>query len=270
LPSDWRARAIDAARQRLQQCVQSTDVSPIGCPQSSQFSQWVSGYGASPESVQWRLVGQPLANGVAVVSPSGPASSTGVVDVYGQYAMTLSVSQAGQAIRPTGEFSGGIADASMTWDGSSFQDVQFAQGPSSMLPSGVNVAPLTRPNPPTDAQVLAAVGSAMHDCVTIAFKPTDPTVPNCPQAGATDQWATSAQWSNANGTDPMVGALVNFDPSSGAFIVSGGFDMNLHYVVGGNPDGVNDGPHDEPSSGNYKATVVWDGTALHVVTIVSA
>jgi hypothetical protein len=86
-PSDWQARAIDAARQRLQQCVQSTDVSPIGCPQSSQSSQWVSGYGASPESVQWTLVGQPLANAVAVTSPSGPGSTTGVVDVYGHYAM---------------------------------------------------------------------------------------------------------------------------------------------------------------------------------------
>jgi len=265
-PSDWKARAIDAARQQLQQCAQATDLEPNSCPQRTNALT----YNAAPEAVHWTLT-QPLTSAVAFYTAATYYSSTPTVEVYGRYAMTVAYDEQGQAIRPVGDFTGGVANATMTWGGSSFENVHFigtVTGPQ--LPDGSTVAPFTRPNPPTDAQVLAAVATAMHECLTIAFKPTNPDIPNCPQTGNTDDNATSAVWSNANGTDPMVGALVSFDPNTSAFTVSGEYDMNLHYVVGGNPAYYNFGPHDTKASGNYKATVVWNNNALQVVTIVEA
>jgi hypothetical protein len=266
-PSDWQARAIEAARQQLANCAQATDLSPSNCPQTTHF---ISGLGSTPEAAQWTLT-QPLTSAVAVYTPANFATTTPTVDVYGRYAMTVTYAAQGQAIRPTGDFSGGIAHATMAWDGSSFQNVAFDRSVlASMLPNGVSVAPFARPNPPTNDQVLGAVTNAMHDCITLRIKPTDPDIPNCPQNGYTDGSAASGTWSNANGTDPMDGAILNFDPNTGAFTVSGDFDMNLHYVVSGNPGYYNNGPHDEKSSGNYKATVVWNNNALQVVTIVEA
>ncbi|MGW2525331.1 hypothetical protein ACWC09_52110, partial [Streptomyces sp. NPDC001617] len=155
LPSDWSSLAIRAATAKVTNCAQAASLDPDGCPNQAQ-----SGANAV-EAVHWATLNEPLAHAVAV--PSQPADSggtggTGQVDVYGLYQMDVSYTVSGQGIRPYLDYSGGTAHATMNWDGTSFQNVQYVQFSSGdQLPPGVNVPPFTRPSQATDAVVLAAV-----------------------------------------------------------------------------------------------------------------
>jgi hypothetical protein len=264
LPKDWSNLAIRAATTTLTNCAQANSSDPANCPQQDSNAG-----GTTVDVVHWTLLNQPLANAVAVpAAQQGQGTSAGgSVDVYGLYQMDVSDTVSGQGIRPYLAYSGGIAHATMTWDGSSFQNVTFSSGPLDQLPSGVTVAPFGRPGQATDASVLAAVKAGFQDCLTLQFPPTNPDIPNCPQQSSTHLDATSAQWSQ--NSDPMQGALVSFDTQHGDFAVTGSFDMNLNYVVNtpGDPGAAANGPHTNHVAGSYTATVVWDGSKVQLLNI---
>ena len=91
------------------------------------------------------------------------------------------------------------------------------------------MTPFARPSQASDALVLAAVSAGFQDCVRLAFAPSTPQIPNCPQASSTNMDASAAHY--VENSDPMQGALVSFDTQHGDFAVTGSFDMNLNYTV---------------------------------------
>ena len=264
LPKNWSTLAISAATEALTACAQSNSLNPTNCPQ--QDSGAASGFG-TVEGVQWTLVNRPLANAAAVASGVQGAVSGGSVDVYGLYAMDVSYTVSGQGIRPYLDYAGGIAHATMTWDGTAFQNVSFSSNPLDQPPTGVSVAPFARPSQVTDTAILAAVRTGFEECVSIPFPPSMPEIPNCPQASSTNLVAATARY--VENSDPMQGALVSFDTQHGDFAVTGSFDMNLNYVVD-EPGAEANGAHTNQVAGNYTATVIWNGSSVELLNIALA
>jgi hypothetical protein len=267
LPRDWSSLAIQAAKTKLINCADANSLTVNGCPQRLNQGPF-----AGVEAVHWTLLNDPLAHAVAV-PPSQPAGETSTsvvsqVEVSGLFQMDVSYTVSNQGIRPFLAYSGGVARATMDWDGTSFQNVQF--GGNILLPfPEVNVPPFTRPSQATDAAVLAAVQTGFQDCDTLHFPPTNPQIPNCPYSPSYNfTYATSAQF--VRNSDPMQGALVSFDTQHGNFAVTGTYDENLNQTVQGPPgndEPTNDGPMTSRFSGQYTATVVWDGTKVQLLTL---
>ena len=65
--------------------------------------------------------------------------------------------------------------------------------------------------------------------------------------------------------DPMQGALVSFDTGHGNFAVTGSFNMTLNTIR--RVPGHADEPQTRSSSGNYTATLAWDGHQLMLLNI---
>ncbi len=261
LPADWAAQAIQTAATGVRSCAQANSLQPTNCPQQA------NGFG-NTVSVHWTLLNQPMGGATAV--PTDPIGAVGIDDyagqvaVYGHYEMSVSYTTTGQSIRPHLSYSGGIALATMKWDGRSFQNLMIKSGPATFLPSGVTVAPFTRPSEVSDAAVLHAVQSGFHDCVTITVTNSATTPPNCSNGGPPlDPNFINLHWA-LNG-DPMQGALVSFDTDHGNFAVTGSASMTLSAVrsVPGQPGD----PQTFKTSGNYTATLVWDGHQLTLLNI---
>jgi hypothetical protein len=273
LPSNWQKLAIEAANTALKACAQANSLDPTNCPQR------INSVGFDTLAVRWTLLNGNLSHAVAVFStePGSGAirGATGQVAVYGLYQMNVSYTTRGQAIRPYQDYSGGVAGATMTWDGSSFQNVQFKPVSATQLPADVSVAPFTRPTRVSDAAVLDAVRAGFQDCVTlkmpvsaVLLTATSPPVANCPQSSrGVDVFTVSAQWVLTS--DPMQGALVSFDTKRGDFVVTGSFDMDMNTVVTkpDNPFYGPSGPHTARSTGHYTASLAWDGQELKLVNI---
>jgi hypothetical protein len=263
LPSDWQSRAVGAANAALKACAAATSLNPTGCPQQ------ISDAGAVVQTVQWSLLSDGLAHATAVPVPQpdqGPTSGgNGQIVVYGRYAMDVSYVVAGQGLRPSLDYSGGLAQATLSWDGTSFQNVQFTSGEVT-LPANVTVQPFARPAGATDAAALAAVNAGFNDCVTIAVPATDPVVANCPQGGTrTDMHATGGHWLLQG--DPLQGALVSFTPEHGDVTVTGNFDMNFDYTTP--PEGPDHGTSwTARCFGHYTAILSWDGSTLELLNMV--
>lgn len=268
LPQDWSALAIRAATANLETCAQANSLTPRNCPQQIASPQ----SGNSVEAVHWTLLNAPLANAVAmpVSSPtdSGTANSVGQVAVYGLYQMDVSYTTSGQAIRPYLDYDGGVASATMTWDGTSFQNVQFTPRTETQLPANVHIAPFNRPTEASDANALALVKSGFQACVHLKMPVSAAMLPDCPQSSfGLDVFTVSATW--VLNSDPMQGALVSFDTQHGDFAVTGSFDMNLNSVVSdpGNPGYGPTGNHTAHSNGSYTAVLAWDGHQLRLLNI---
>jgi hypothetical protein len=263
LPADWSTQAIHAATVALQTCARSSSLQPANCPQGGVV-------GGPALAVRWAVLNQPLDHAVAVpASQDAGTAAAGQVTVYGHFQMTVSYTTAGQAVRPYLDYVGGLAEASMTWDGHSFQNVQFVNSDAAAQPP-VPVPPFTRPAEVTDANALAAVKAGFEDCATLQVPLTATTlaIPNCPQQYGVIQIGTitSAQWS-ING-DPTQGALVSFDTAHGNFAVTGSYHMDLHYNTNnGNSLSNDNGAHLGSASGNYTATLAWNGQQLTLLKI---
>ncbi|MGI8761567.1 MAG: hypothetical protein ACR2LF_09825 [Jatrophihabitantaceae bacterium] len=264
---DWSAQAIHAATAAFQICAQATSLQPPNCPQSLG--------GGDALAVHWTVLNQALDHPVAVPVPVQPggATPTGQVTVYGQYQMEASYTTAGQTLRPYLDYVGGIAAATMTWDGHSFQNVQFSSSDAASSQPAPTLPPFTRPTEVTDAAALAAVKAGFTDCATLPVPLTAGglVIPNCPQLFAVIQvgTVTSAQWSLTG--DPMQGALVSFDTTHGNVAVTGSYHMDVHYTTNnGNSLSPDNGPHTGNASGNYTATLDWDGHQLKLLKITAS
>jgi hypothetical protein len=257
LPADWHDSAVRAAKSALMKCAQAASLSPSGCPQS------IADYG-NTEGVAWKLLGEPLDH--AVASPQASAFNAGEpgVTVSGLYQMEVSYTTAGQSIRPYLDLVGGVATANMTWDGTSFQKVQFGIAGF----GDATVPPFARPVGATDEAALAAVRDAFRACFHLPPPPTDPSIPNCPQNETTDPNTTTASWTLIG--DPLQGALVSFDPQHGNVVVTGNYAAELHYEVKipGNPYYYNTGSHTKSHRGSYTATLAWNGQGIDLIKVV--
>jgi hypothetical protein len=260
LPRGWESMAIAAANSALETCAHANSLDPVGCPQRSNY-----GFGTG-EGVQWTLLNGSLTHAMAVLPPpttdGAAAAAAGQVDVYGRYQMDVSYTS--QGIRPYLDYSGGITRATMSWDGTSFQDVQFATSDVVQLPTGMIVPPFARPAAATDAAAMAAVQSGFQDCITLAVPPTDPSIPNCPQRVGGNMHATDIH--RVLNSDPTQGALVSFDTEHGNVEVTGSFDMTFDFVTP--PEGL-DHSTSWPvrAAGHFTATLAWTGKGLQLLTV---
>lgn len=251
-PADWRVSAIDAARAQLAVCARAASLTPVGCPQQA-FSS------TAPTSVHWKILNEPLAGAAALAqvatnaSPGQPA--TYQVFVYGLFQMDASYTVSIDPSNPRDAYSGGIAQATMNWNGSGFESVSFVTGPySQQVPSGASVPPFLRPPSFTDNDVLIAVADGFNACAAAVSTP-DASVANCPQVAPENATVTSGVWSLVG--DPIPGSSVTFDPAHGDFIVRGGYAMSLTEA-----DGTV-----VPVTGQYTATLCLDGTQLRLISI---
>ena len=253
-PTEWRQLAIDAARAELQTCAQSLELAPVGCPQQPEGA----GVLATPDSVQWSLLNQPLAGAAAVAQPKTEVAGTAVgtqVSVFGLFQMDGSYTLAGADAQPYRVYSGGVAFATLTWNGSAFTGAGFASGPyTGPLPTGVSLPPFARPTGPTDADVVSAVGAGFAACAAASTLP-DASIPNCPQVAPAGTTGTGWQWTLTG--DPSQKAVVTFDTAHGNFTVTGTYAMTLN--AGGSAP--------VPVTGTYTATLAFDGAALQLIAI---
>ena len=260
LPLDWSAKAVQAASATIQICAQANTLQPPKCPQQIPS-------GGEVLSAQWKILDAPLAHAIAISSqqdPSEGSADPSQVTVFGRYQMSVSYTRTGQALRPFLDFAGGIARATMTWDGSSFQNVTFATYPVTDLPSGVCIAPFSRPPGVSDATALQLVQAGFRDCVTILVTPSMTDPPNCPQRfEVLDLYFVDLQVT-LNG-DPMHGALVTFDTARGDVAVTGSYSMTLNSTR--RVPGQADDPQSRTSAGNYTAFLAWDGQQLQLLDI---
>lgn len=260
LPADWSTRAIAAARAVLSSCVRATSLRPDGCPQHYE-KQFVG----DVLSATWTLLDPPLQDAVALPPQGGQGDFLRTVSVYGRYQMSVSFTTPGQSIRPYLGYAGGIAEATMTWDGQSFQNVNM--GDANSAPPETGLGPFSRPADASDAAALQAVKSAFHDCVTVSVTAAAATPPNCPNNGPSlDAYYADLRWSLTR--DPMQGALVTFDTDQGKFLVTGSVSMALtvqHRLPSEAPTS-----RTFPTAGNYTATLAWDGHQIIVLTMTLA
>ncbi|MGO9877373.1 MAG: hypothetical protein ACLPVY_26640 [Acidimicrobiia bacterium] len=189
-PNNWRTLAAAAATAQLRTCAQADTLSPADCPQLAS----AAGGNAQVQTAQWTLVDTPEPAPVVVArvhpSKSGPTTTT---YVYERFQMGASYTKVG-GTRTYLAYSGGIAAATMTWDGSSFTDVTFASGSAvgHLLP-GVTVPSFQRPPGVSDSAVLTVV-----------------------QAG----FSLPGGQGTVTG-DPTRGAVVTFDAQQGDYTVVG-------------------------------------------------
>ena len=155
---------------------------------------------------------------------TGPATT---VYVYTRYQMGVSYNQTGGTGTYRG-YSSGIAAATMTWNGSAFDNVTFSSGSAEghLLP-GVTVPPFERPAAASDGAVLAVVQAGFS-------LPAD---------------ATSGQLTG----DPTQGAVVTFDDHQGLYTVTGTYTVTA-------TDGT-------ATSAPYTATLYFDGQNFRILSI---
>jgi len=245
-PNNWRRLAAAATTAQLRDCAQADTLSPAGCPQIATAAD----ASAPAQSVQWSLVSATQSDAVVVarVHPGGPNKSgpATTVTVYEPFQMSGSYTQTGGA-QPYRTYSGGIAAATMTWNGSSFTNITFSSGSAvgHLLP-GVTVPPLRRPAGVGDSAPLVVLQAGFGECVTPA---ADPTVPGPVCSLPAD--AASGPWSVVG--DPAHGATVTFNADQGDFTVTGSYSLAS---AGGST--VN---------GQYVATLFFDGQNFQILSI---
>jgi len=244
-PADWRAQAATAAAAQLVLiCPQATTPTADGCPQQANPGDFFP-----MQSLEWTILNQPYDGAVvlAKTTPGNPArhiAPTTAVTVYEAFQMVATYATNEGLTRYA--YSSGIGAATMTWNGSAFVNVSFGPGSvaGQLLPG---VKPPTLPRPKVDdAHVLGAVQSSFIACTG---SPTSDPAATCPQTTAAgEQWTLTG--------DPVQGATIAYDTTTGLFTVSGTYAMSSSL---GNA-----------ASGPYTATVFYDGLQSHVVSIDAA
>jgi hypothetical protein len=231
------AAGLDRARQvvkaALSSCATLTSLSPTGCPQS-----------ASPpiaSQPSWQLVGDPTADLTL-------SSASGALNAIGHFAMVLTYRSGSGPDPHHVAVAGGYAAPLQV------SQTDVSAGP---ITGASGLAAASRPAAATDQAALTLVREGMTRCGAS----TSDSPPDCPQLDASSSGsASNVRWSLTG--DPTSGATVNFDPATGLFYVAGAFAMGLDYDS-------NLGSHFQRQSftTKFRATLVWDGSALQLVTI---
>lgn len=267
LPSDWSAQAIHTAAAAVQICARATTLQPPDCPQAV--------VGGQALAVHWTVLIQPIDHAVAVPVSAQPGAANRAIQVavYGLYQMDVSYMTGGRAPHRYLDYDGGVARAIMTWNGHSFHNVQFVSHDSASSPSPSTVPSFSRPTAVTNAAALAAVRTGFVNCAKtrVPLTAAGLVIPDCPQLFPVTQvgQVTSAHWSLSS--NPTHRAHVSFDTAHGNFAVTGDYRMDVRYTTNnGNSLSKDNGPHLGKSSGNYTATLAWDGQHLTLLKIVAS
>jgi hypothetical protein len=142
-------------------------------------------------------------------------------------------------------YSSGVAQATMTWNGSAFDQPTFTDGSvTGHVERGVVVPPLVRPAGAVDVAVLGAVHDMFVDCTAPAASGS------CPPGGVLDNPTTAQSTLTA---DPTDGATVRFDPRTGLLVVTGTYSM---------VDSTG-----APRTGSYTASLFFDNLALRTLSV---
>jgi len=231
------AKAQQGIKDALAACAAATEAAPNGCPQSA-VSITASHY-------SWKLVGDPTTDLTLTPSPDGTLQGTG------HYAMILTYQP---VVRGGSEHQafGGDYSASLVITGT---DVK----PTSMA-AGSGIAALQRPAGATDQAAKDLVGPAIAKCGSAAVDLPD----DCPQSDF-DAFppVNHPQWSLSG--DPLSAAVIAWDGTQGILTVSGPFQMFLDYG-----DSLGENHHDPSTTKSFQAQLVWDGSALNLVTILGS
>jgi hypothetical protein len=201
------------------------------CPQGLSYS--------SSNTGQWSLIGDPTSD----LAVSFDKDMNAVAQ--GHFQMVFAYNEDGFAAPRREPAAGGYsADLKLT----STDVMAVNLKPASGLPQ------LNRPSAATDQAVDSIVSAAFAKCAALRLQ----YVANCPQqigaAGATD-----VRWTLAS--DPLSGAVVTFDATSGLITVHGNFQMSATYTWLGNSDSA------QSFVTSYDAYLFWDGSALQLVTV---
>jgi hypothetical protein len=237
-PTDWRDRAIGTAASGLWDCTQVTVLDPPACPQSVTASGTI-------ENVQWALLNDAPLSAAAVAHTTRAADGTThtIVTVYERFQMEVMYTADGN--QKLG-YSSGVAQATMTFNGSSFDHVTFTDGSvAGHVERGVSVPGLVRPAGAVDVAVLGA----LHDVFVACTAPSSGG--DCPPGGVLDT-PTAAQ--STLTSDPTSGATVRFDPRTGLLVVTGTYSMVTSTG--------------SPVTGSYTASLFFDNLALRTLSVV--
>ena len=236
-PSDWRRRAIEVARAQLD------DVCAVrrARTRADARSRPRSIRRVTPATVHWTLLNQPLAGATAdraVMPRSGTRAdhSAGTeVSVYGLFQMEATYTVGGDATQPRYAYSGGVAQATMTWDGSAIPDRRASrtasvagQLPTRRAPSAVRAARRGhRRRRIADAQ------SGFAACAT-TVPVANSSIANCPQ---TRSWIRPRRaCSGPSSAIRCRARSSSFDPDHGDFTVTGTYAMTLTSITAVGPD----------------------------------
>ena len=213
-------------------CVQKTTSytrSGSACPQDAGLSQSASG--------QWRIVGDPTQD--LTVSLDQGLNLAGI----GHYQMVFTYQDHGTQHQPAaGGYLASLALVAADITVGSIEPTRDAPG-------------LQRPTGATDQAVKDLVAQGFAQCV----KSTASFVADCPQQ-LIDLEVSNISWSMTG--DPLVGATISFDSSTGLFTVHGNLPMTASYRSVGIAKSTSS------FTRSYDASLLWDGQGLQLVTIV--
>jgi hypothetical protein len=238
-PTDWREQAIDAAAVRLWICTVTDSLAPADCLQS------VVAPGA--ENVTWGILGDPSKTAAAVAKTTIDAvgEPSTLVTVYERFRMVATYTLPETGTKQYTAYSSGIAEVTMTWNGSGFDHVTMTPGSveGHVMP-GVTVPTFSRP-PIWDFMVAMKVMDAFDRC-TASGSP-DAT---CPPGGLLDSPSTNQ---SELFDDVVSAAEVSFDGETGLYRVTGPYSLTP--------------PSGAPVNGIYTATLFFDGSNLTLLSV---
>lgn len=224
-------KAKAAIKAAFAACAQQTDsIGPDhGCPQDPGLSGSVSG--------QWSIVGDPTQDLTIMVDKD--QNITGL----GHYQMVFTYQSHGTQHLPA---AGGYAASLVT----SSADVALGA-----IANTQDAPALQRPAGATDQAIKDAVTKGFAQCA----KSTVDFLADCPQE-LIDLEVSNISWSES--ADPLAGATINFDSSTGLISVNGNDTMMASYLSVGHPTTR------ASFTRTYSAELLWDGQGLQLVTIV--
>ena len=225
------ASAKVAIKAAFAACAQQTDsIGPNhGCPQDPGLSGSVSG--------QWSVVGDPTQD--LTIALDKDQNIIGL----GHYQMVFTYQSHGtQHLPAAGGYAASLIMSSADVAVSSIANSQDAPG-------------LQRPAGATDQAIKDAVAKGFAQCA----KSTVDFLADCPQE-LIDLEVSKISWSESG--DPLAGATINFDSSTGLISVSGNDTMTASYLSIGHPTTR------ASFTRTYTAELLWDGQSLQLVTII--
>ena len=237
-PANWRDQAANSTAAQILFCSWWNDLAPANCPQSA--------VAPGATDVQWRLLSDPARTAAVVAKTTKDANGdpSTLVTVYERFRMVATYTLADTGTTQHLAYSSGIAQATMSWNGTAFQDVRLTTGSvAGHVMPGVTVPTFSRPNI-WDFQVSYAVQRAFERCTA------NGTLDRCPAGGLLD--APTTNQSTLNG-DILSSAEVSFDGASGLYQATGPYSLTP--------------PSGPPVDGIFTATLFWDGDSLTILSV---
>jgi hypothetical protein len=238
-PTDWREQAIAATSRQMWFCGVVDTLQPNGCPQSA--------VAPGAENVSWTLLGDPSKTSAAVATTTKNAAgdSSTSVTVYERFAMVASYTLPTTGDKQYLAYSSGIAKATMTWNGTGFDNATLKTGSvdGDVMP-GVTVPLFAKPGF-WDFVVSWRVQQAFDRCTA-----TGAPDASCPAGGLLDSPSTNQ--STLDG-DVVSAAEVSFDGETGLYTVTGTYSLTP--------------PAGAPVNGIYTATLFANGSNLSILSV---